>query len=110
MCADSCEPDTAPILTFLDVAYPKRCLRPSDPALRLLDLLIEDFEDEWLTKYMFHYRLSKDEAARLAGAYLPFSMNMQAKPDDGSAASAAFTKRQVAHLAMVESSEHFCAR
>lgn len=95
--------DTTPILTYLDDVYPERRLRPSDPALALLDLLIEDFGDEWLTKCMFHYRWSKEADARCAGAYLPFSMNMQMTAEEGAAASAMFSKRQIARLRVVGS-------
>ena len=48
--------DTTPILNALEAQYPDRPLRPRDPALRMLDLLIEDYGDEWLSKCMFHYR------------------------------------------------------
>lgn len=93
--------DTTPILTYLDYAYPERRLRPSDPALHLLDLLIEDFGDEWLSKCMFHYRWSKVVDARCAGDYLPFSMNMQMTSEDSAAASAMFSKRQISRLRVV---------
>ncbi len=95
--------DTTPILTFLDDAVPARRLRPADPALRLLDLLIEDYADEWLTKCMFHYRWSKEQDANCAGAYLPFSMNLQMNPEESEMATAMFTKRQVARLKVVGS-------
>ena len=96
--------DTTPILTFLDAAYPDRSLRPTDPALRLLDLLIEDYGDEWLTKCMFHYRWSNEQDAKQAGAYLPFSMHMQMTPDESAAATAMFAQRQISRLAVVGSS------
>jgi len=95
--------DTTPILTFLDDACPERRLRPADPALRLLDLLIEDYGDEWLTKCMFHYRWSKEVDAQCAGAYLPFSVNMQMTPKESAIASATFARRQIARLGLVGS-------
>jgi glutathione S-transferase len=48
--------DTTPILNHLETAYSHRSLRPIDPALGLIDLLLEDYGDEWLSKCMFHYR------------------------------------------------------
>ena len=95
--------DTTPILTWLDAAYPQRRLRPADPALRFLDLLIEDYGDEWLAKCMFHYRWSNPEDARRAGAYLPYSMNTQMSAKEGAQAAAHFTERQISRLGVVGS-------
>jgi hypothetical protein len=36
--------------------YPGRRVLPEDPALALIDYLIEGFGDERCTKYMSHYR------------------------------------------------------
>jgi len=95
--------DTTPILTWLDQVYPSRPLRPADPALCFLDMLLEDYGDEWLAKCMFHYRWSHREDARRAGAYLPFSMNTQMGPDDAEAAADQFAKRQISRLGVVGS-------
>jgi len=97
--------DTTPILTFLDEAFPARRLRPLDPALHLLDLLIEDYADEWLTKCMFHYRWSCARDAKRAGAYLPFVMNTQMTTDQGAQAAAFFSKRQISRLGVVGSND-----
>jgi len=95
--------DTTPILSWLDEIHPDRALRPKDPALRFLDLLIEDFGDEWLAKCMFHYRWAHADDARRAGAYLPFSMNTQMTPTEGEEAAAVFTERQISRLGVVGS-------
>jgi glutathione S-transferase len=50
------ECDSTPITRRLEEMYPGRSVLPSDPALAFIDYLIEDFGDEWCTKYMFHYR------------------------------------------------------
>ena len=34
----------------------KRSVIPTDSALAFINYLLEDFGDEWCTKYMFHYR------------------------------------------------------
>lgn len=95
--------DSTPILTFLEEAYPQRLLRPVDPVLRLLDLLIEDFGDEWLSKCMFHYRWSYAPDTKHASAYLPYTTFMQIAPDQGVQAAAAFAARQISRIGVVGS-------
>jgi glutathione S-transferase len=97
--------DSTPILTFLDEAYPQRLLRPADTALRLLDLLIEDYGDEWLSKCMFHYRWSCAPDTKRASAYLPYTTAMQMAPDQGGQAAAAFAARQISRIGVVGSNE-----
>src|SRR5262245_46044545 len=48
--------DSSPIIRRLEEIYPGRSVLPTDPALAFIDYLIEDFGDEWCTKFMFHYR------------------------------------------------------
>lgn len=55
----------------LDVRYPARSLRPVDPALAMLDSLIEDYGDEWVTKQMFFYRWGIEENVDHACQILP---------------------------------------
>ncbi len=54
---------------------PKPGLLPTfvlpDPALAFINYLIEDFADEWGTKYMFHYRWHDQKDAENAGTILP---------------------------------------
>lgn len=95
--------DTTPILTFLDDAFPQRRLRPSDPALRLLDMLLEDYGDEWLSKCMFHYRWSKAPDTAKAGAYLPYARMMQMSPETGAQAGVQFAERQISRIGVVGS-------
>jgi glutathione S-transferase len=97
--------DSTPILTFLDEACPQRLLRPADPALRLLDLLIEDYGDEWLSKCMFHYRWSCGPDTEHASGYLPYTTAMQMAPDQGVQAAAAFAARQISRIGVVGSNE-----
>ena len=95
--------DTTPILTYLDEARPKRRLRPSDPALRLIDLIIEDYGDEWLSKCMFHYRWSNAADTARAGAYLPYARMTQMTPEEGRQAADFFSNRQISRIGVVGS-------
>ena len=63
--------DSTPIIRRLDKEYPDRKLLPEDPALSFINYLLEDFGDEWVTKYMFHYRWYFEEDADNAGTILP---------------------------------------
>lgn len=95
--------DTTPILTYLDEVVPQRRLRPLDPVLQWLDLLIEDYGDEWLSKCMFHYRWSYAPDTQRAGAYLPYARQIQLSPEQGAQAAAMFTQRQISRIGVVGS-------
>ncbi len=68
--------DSTPIIRRLEDTYKGRSVLPNDPALAFIDYLIEDFADEWCTKYMFHYRWHAALDADNAGTLLPLSMNV----------------------------------
>ena len=63
--------DTTPVIRRFENEYPNRKLLPEDPALSFINYLLEDFGDEWVTKYMFHYRWYFDEDADNASTLLP---------------------------------------
>ena len=63
--------DSTPIIRRLENDYPNRKIIPEDPALAFMNYLLEDFGDEWVTKYMFHYRWYFEEDADVAGTILP---------------------------------------
>jgi glutathione S-transferase len=48
--------DSTPLIRRFETEFAGRAVLPRDPALALIDALLEDFGDEWLTKAMFHYR------------------------------------------------------
>ncbi len=48
--------DSTPILEALEKDHPAPSLHPSDPGLRFLSILLEEYGDEWANKLMFHHR------------------------------------------------------
>jgi glutathione S-transferase len=74
--------DTTPIIRRFESEYPNRKLLPDDPALSFINYLLEDFGDEWVTKYMFHYRWYFDEDADNASTILPLSDIAVNMPDE----------------------------
>ncbi|MEM7466358.1 MAG: glutathione S-transferase N-terminal domain-containing protein [Pseudomonadota bacterium] len=57
----SYQTDSTPIILKLENAAPSnRTVLLNDPALNFVNLLIEDFADEWLAKCIFHYRFAYD--------------------------------------------------
>ena len=63
--------DSTPIIRRLENDFSERKIIPDDPALAFVNYLLEDFGDEWVTKYMFHYRWYFKEDADVAGTILP---------------------------------------
>ena len=63
--------DSTPIVRRLESDYNVRQVVPNDPVLSFINYLLEDFADEWLTKYMFHYRWYFDKDISKAGDILP---------------------------------------
>jgi len=70
------ECDSTPIIRRLENDYSGRSVIPGDPVLAFLDYLLEDFGDEWCTKYMFHYRWHFDADADNAGTMLPLGLHV----------------------------------
>ena len=66
--------DSTPIIRRLEEESNKRSVIPTDSALAFINYLLEDFGDEWCTKYMFHYRWHAKEDADNAKGLLPFGM------------------------------------
>ena len=63
--------DSTPMIRKIESIYTQRKVIPDDPALAFINYLLEDFGDEWITKYMFHYRWHFKDDAEKAGTILP---------------------------------------
>lgn len=97
--------DSSPIIRRLETAYPGRSVLPRDPALAFIDYLIEDFGDEWCTKYMFHYRWYPKADADNAGTLLPLGMDVSLPADLLTRFKEIFSQRQVGRLYVVGSND-----
>ncbi len=97
--------DSSPIIRRLEGMYPDRSVLPTDPALAFIDYLIEDFGDEWCTKYMFHYRWYPAMDADNAGTLLPLGMDVTTPAATLEMFKKVFTDRQVGRLYVVGSND-----
>ena len=74
--------------------------------LAFINYLLEDFGDEWVTKYMFHYRWYFEEDANVAGTILPLVDIAVNTPNETLAQYKEFvSKRQIDRLWVVGSND-----
>ena len=99
------ECDSTPIIRKLETMYSGRSVLPSDPALAFVDYLIEDFADEWCTKYMFHYRWYPEVDADNGGTLLPLGMDVSLPQDAHEQFKHFFAERQIGRLHVVGSND-----
>ena len=97
--------DSTPIIRRLESMYRDRSVLPTDPALAFIDYLIEDFGDEWCTKYMFHYRWYPAVDADNAGTLLPLGMDVCLPREAHRQFKKTFTERQIGRLYVVGSND-----
>ena len=97
--------DSTPIIRELEQAFIGRSVLPGDPALAFIDYLLEDFADEWCTKYMFHYRWHFAADADNAGSLLPTYMDVTLPADKWRQFKTVFSERQVGRLRYVGSND-----
>jgi glutathione S-transferase len=95
--------DSTPIIRRLEESYSERSVLPMDPALAFIDYLLEDFADEWCTKYMFHYRWYPEADADNAGTLLPLGYNVSLPAEQHRQFKQHFSQRQISRLYVVGS-------
>lgn len=95
--------DSTPIIRDLETTHTQRSVIPSNPIMAFLNYLIEDFADEWCTKYMFHYRWHPSKDADNAGTFLPLTMDVSLSSQDLSDSKDAFSQHQINRLYVVGS-------
>lgn len=95
--------DSTPLIRRFEAAFAGRSVVPVEPALALVDALLEDFGDEWLTKAMFHCRWTYPADIHKAGRLLACWRG--GPHDDASleAAAAMVSGRQIPRLRYVGS-------
>lgn len=97
--------DTTPILDRLEAEHAERRLRPRDPALGMIDALLEDYGDEWLSKCMFHYRWAYAPDTLKASAYLPFAQMISLPTATAATYQKMMAERQISRISVVGSNE-----
>jgi len=97
--------DSTPIIRRLEGEVAGRSVIPVDPALAFIDYLLEDFGDEWCTKYMFHYRWHFDADADNAGTLLPVGMQLTIPNEAWQQFKQHFSSRQIERLWVVGSND-----
>ena len=97
--------DSTPIIRRLEQMYTNRSVLPEDPALAFVDYLVEDFGDEWCTKYMFHYRWHGEADADNAGTLLPLGMDLTLPEEQLAQFKEMFSARQIGRLYVVGSND-----
>ncbi len=97
--------DSTPIIRRLEAEHAGRSVIPDDPAMAFIDYLLEDFADEWGTKYMFHYRWHFGGDADNAGTLLPLVQRVDLPAEALGQLKHSITDRQVGRLHVVGSND-----
>ena len=97
--------DTTPIIRRLEADDKTRSVLPDDGALAFIDYLIEDLADEWVTKYMFHYRWYPEADADNASTLLPLGFDVSMPSQQLEGFKAYFGERQIGRLYVVGSND-----
>tara|TARA_Y100001936_G_C16058689_1_gene662787 strand:+ start:12 stop:1076 length:1065 start_codon:yes stop_codon:yes gene_type:complete len=97
--------DSTPIIRKLEDDFEGRSVIPEDPALCFLNYLLEDFGDEWVTKYMFHYRWHFKEDADNASSILPLNHKVDLTDDVWELFKEGIGSRQIERLWVVGSND-----
>ena len=97
--------DTTPIIRRLEAEHAGRSILPDTPVMRLINSLIEDYADEWLTKAMFHYRWRYEADIAYASDMLIYWSAPTLPDEQAKAFGTEFGDRQISRLHYVGSNE-----
>ena len=95
--------DSTPIIRHLENEFSLRRVVPSDPKLNFLNYVLEDFGDEWITKYMFHYRWHFEDDIEKAGTVLPLMHDVSLENESHLEFKKYFSELQISRLWVVGS-------
>ena len=98
-----CKTDTTPIIRYLEEINKTKSVIPHHPVLNFLNYLLEDFADEWTTKYMFHYRWHFEQDAENAKKMLVLQHKLNIDNELMEQFSEAIADRQINRLWVVGS-------
>jgi len=101
--SDICKTDTTPIIRYLEDIYKDKSVIPNSSVLCFLNYLLEDFADEWTTKYMFHYRWYFNEDAENAKKMLVLQHKIDIDDESMNQFSDVIADRQINRLWVVGS-------
>jgi glutathione S-transferase len=96
--------DSTPQIRRLEQEYRPRSVLPPNAGLVFLNDLIEDYADEWCTKYMFHYRWANPAGVAWARSQLMREINPAVPAAQLEKLASEFAERQTGRLALVGSS------
>lgn len=97
--------DSTPLIRRFERAFDGRSVVPPDPAMALLDELVEDYADEWLTRCMFHYRWHHEADATKARRVLPLWGAENVTDDEIAPIQQMIGDRQIGRLGVVGSND-----
>jgi glutathione S-transferase len=97
--------DSTPLIRRLEAISPDRSVLPADPALAFIDYLLEDFADEWVTKYMFHYRWHFQADIGNAATLLPLHFRVNLPFEQHEQMKEMIPERQISRLYVVGSND-----
>ena len=97
--------DSSPLIRRFEEDYEGRSIIPPDPVLAFIDMLLEDYGDEWLTKAMFHYRWHYDADTKKAADILSRSGGFNQSEEQAQAFSTFIREHQIGRLPYVGSNQ-----
>jgi len=97
--------DSTPLIREFEALSPERSVIPDQPALALINSILEDYGDEWLTKAMFHYRWSYQTDIDKAAQMLPRWNNLTASEEEMANKGKEISELQISRLRYVGSNE-----
>jgi glutathione S-transferase len=95
--------DSTPLAHELEARHSERSIIPPDPADAFVCHLIEDYADEWGTKWMFHHRWKEDATAAWAASWIAQDTLPAPQGKQGETFAKYFHDRQRGRMALVGS-------